>query len=613
MAVSNYGAQNVDQLAYSDTSMPVNTAAIQAAGVIADGVVAVERGSKVQAFAKEEAEMQRALEAQNEKQDEGANLFINGQRIQGEVSRGKSVSLEDERILVKFREAGLSNDEAYSQGKLAYNMFLRNAQARLRGAIANRPDLADEFRRASVRELGIDVGTATINQQMELLESIKPKPSSVDSQDVQKYASTYQSMLKDADSPNQEEFLELSRQAMTMSPQEGMDFLRYNMERINGVDAGMQEKTAISGYRDKLNSMQTTLTTISTGVLRNAEYWARNPEEWEQFKTIYSSNRAVLDDVIRDLSTRTGGLRGKEATEELKRATDLRETTFANETLTMGDFSASVEANNTALRLFADPATVSRVARISSPTTSKEALDATVLVAQAYEAPQNEFMRTPPTYINAVSGKNLGVAMSGITMDVVTPDRNPQFHAGNALAVGKHFEGTARLAYQDMQSPKKADEFIWHGMGTFYDGGILSVMADATTFQEGQLGEGWMDRYYKANEGNSQSKTNIQRGIAYTLSGANKAEYNEVLNNLPTEKLRNEYIQAYGVIDVALVLATTGKVPVGLKKIVINDGYEASEDLKKHLKAHDARQKLSNSRGKADYNKLMEFLTWATL
>jgi hypothetical protein len=167
MSASNYTVEKTD-IGVNTYSKPVNTAAIEAAGVVAESVRIGTGLNQVDKFKQGEDSANTAFE-----HDAPADLSlfsIEGPQLE-EKNRQGQLDAAGQKRLEEYRYKSMQNQSAYEQGIKNWNRYRTDGQARLRAAIAERPDMADEFRRISREELGVDVNAATIDVYNEALSA----------------------------------------------------------------------------------------------------------------------------------------------------------------------------------------------------------------------------------------------------------------------------------------------------------------------------------------------------------------------------------------------------------------------------------------------------------
>lgn len=177
MQASNYATQGKD-IGVQDTTTPVNSQAIQAtADVLAIGKDYLNTRTV------------KGFEQQERNQYEGyidfskeAGLIEEGVRLQGEAKQ-RTLTAEENARVAEFENMAKMDAEAYAQGIRKRNDYQLSAQRRLRSAIMQRPDLADEFRRVSAREIGTDVSSFALQYYWENLDAagkaLQKKPVSL--------------------------------------------------------------------------------------------------------------------------------------------------------------------------------------------------------------------------------------------------------------------------------------------------------------------------------------------------------------------------------------------------------------------------------------------------
>jgi hypothetical protein len=166
MQASNYATEG-KEIGVQDTTMPVNRQAIQAtADVLAVGKDYANT-STVRGFEQQERnQYEDYIDFSKE-----AGLMEDGIRLQGEA-QNRTLTAEENARVAEFESMAKMDADAYAQGLSKRNRYQLNAQRRLRSAIMQRPDLADEFRRISAREIGTDVSSFALQYYWENLDDL---------------------------------------------------------------------------------------------------------------------------------------------------------------------------------------------------------------------------------------------------------------------------------------------------------------------------------------------------------------------------------------------------------------------------------------------------------
>lgn len=147
---------------------PANAALVEAASGIAESATALEKQGKQEMFAEQSRNNYQDFlgSAQKEVRD-----IARADQLEAARMRGVAISEADQKWLAEHQNAVNVNRSAYDQGFKRLRDFRLDEEARLRAAIRARPDLGDELRAISQRELGIDVYTASMKMFNEDLQA----------------------------------------------------------------------------------------------------------------------------------------------------------------------------------------------------------------------------------------------------------------------------------------------------------------------------------------------------------------------------------------------------------------------------------------------------------
>ena len=147
---------------------PANTALVESAGQMVNLFTEAEKTGKQEEYAEQTRNNYFSFlgSATEEVRD-----IAKADKLSVDISRGKALAPEDEGWIKQHQEAVNQNKAAYEQGFKRLRDFRLDEESRLRAAIRSRPDLGDELRSISQKELGMDVYTASMKQFGEDLQA----------------------------------------------------------------------------------------------------------------------------------------------------------------------------------------------------------------------------------------------------------------------------------------------------------------------------------------------------------------------------------------------------------------------------------------------------------
>lgn len=136
---------------------PANAALVESAGQMVNLFTEAEKTGKLEREA--ETTRNNYFNFLSSASEEVANI-AKAERLQSESFAGKALAPADEAFLAAHKQDSDKRKAAYEQGYSKLNDFRLAEETRLRAAIRARPDLGDELRAISQRELGMDVYTS---------------------------------------------------------------------------------------------------------------------------------------------------------------------------------------------------------------------------------------------------------------------------------------------------------------------------------------------------------------------------------------------------------------------------------------------------------------------
>lgn len=158
---------------------PANSALVESAGQMVNLFTEVEKTGKLE----REGEITRNnyFNFLSSASEEVANI-AKAERLQSESFAGKPISPADEAFLAAHKQDSDKRKAAYEQGYSRLNDFRLSEESRLRAAIRARPDLGDELRAISQRELGMDVYTSRMKMFSDELKQAQEAAESLAAQ-----------------------------------------------------------------------------------------------------------------------------------------------------------------------------------------------------------------------------------------------------------------------------------------------------------------------------------------------------------------------------------------------------------------------------------------------
>jgi hypothetical protein len=147
---------------------PANASLVESAGELVNLFTEAEKTGKQEAYAEQTRNNYFAF--LGEATEEVRNI-AKADKLSADIRVGKALSPEDEAFMKSHQEALNQNKAAYDQGFKRLRDFRLDEESRLRAAIRARPDLGDELRSISQKELGMDVYTASMKQFGEDLQA----------------------------------------------------------------------------------------------------------------------------------------------------------------------------------------------------------------------------------------------------------------------------------------------------------------------------------------------------------------------------------------------------------------------------------------------------------
>ncbi len=215
---------------------PANSALVESAGQMVNLFTEAEKTGKLE----REGEITRNnyFNFLSSASEEVANI-AKAERLQSESFAGKPIAPADEAFLAAHKQDSDKRKAAYEQGYSRLNDFRLAEETRLRAAIRARPDLGDELRAISQRELGMDVYTSRMKM--------------------------FSDELKQA----QEAAESLAAQADKRKTQ-AMSEVKFNVETIGGVAGNIYREVDINAPAGAPNS-------IEAARARHAEMISANP------------------------------------------------------------------------------------------------------------------------------------------------------------------------------------------------------------------------------------------------------------------------------------------------------------------------------------------------
>jgi hypothetical protein len=158
---------------------PANSALVESAGQMVNLFTEAEKTGKLE----REGEITRNnyFNFLSSASEEVANI-AKAERLQSESFAGKPIAPADEAFLAAHKQDSDKRKAAYEQGYSRLNDFRLAEETRLRAAIRARPDLGDELRAISQRELGMDVYTSRMKMFSDELKQAQEAAESLAAQ-----------------------------------------------------------------------------------------------------------------------------------------------------------------------------------------------------------------------------------------------------------------------------------------------------------------------------------------------------------------------------------------------------------------------------------------------
>lgn len=259
MAVSDYSTKG-KEIGVADTTLPVNQQAVQGFANALETFKDYSNTKKVNEFGQQErAQYESYVDFSKQ-----AGIIEEGLRLQGE-SANRSLTPEEQTRVKEFEDMAKMDEDAYKQGVMNRNRYQLNAQRRLRAAITERPDLAEEFRRTSVKEIGTDVSTYALQYYWENLDAagkaLEKKPLSPT--DLDKRFETGQEVAKTMSAEEQADFVQTTQIPFARAMMAG-DFARADsvLRSYEGKNAGnpaVDQVEQVNGFIAGIDSNLETL------------------------------------------------------------------------------------------------------------------------------------------------------------------------------------------------------------------------------------------------------------------------------------------------------------------------------------------------------------------
>lgn len=578
-------------------SKPVNETAVNALGSMFESLTKIEKESKAKKFQQQERTYQAETEAQL---GTTAGIFARGARLQQE-SLNRNLSEDEARELGEYMKAQSSREDAYLQGRKTYRAYLLDAQSRLRAAIQMRPDLADEFRKASVRELGVDVGNAAMQlwqEDMEYLKAQGKSESKYDASDVMTYAKGWQQQLKEAGSPEYESFSQVATTAMAIAfsdPTGAMAMIESAGQQVVLKDPNVKVTSEVSKSIAAIDEIDKQVTQLAALLASDANYYRNNPEAFEQLKKVYSDNRAKVLEIRSSLSGFSETHEGKRVAAELTRIDKMLDSIFKEEAITdpavLGTKADAVIASQ---QYGIDSVVATQVTTATKGAPKPNVGYAHALAGAGMDAvtKMDTNAGAEPFISSSFSGRVKDSRALGSAVDALlsnAPGRmNP---AGGAITMSTfsmdapdivntlmNVSASGYYKYDTGQRYKdgpRAGEAIYGFMGieSFFSRGNGAVikLASTTTATKETAGKGWLDLLLQ--QADPEQRKKIVFSVSMMLSGANTSLYNDILNNLPNDALKNEFQRTHYATDLALFVGNGGvltEAPKRIERVVVN-------------------------------------------
>lgn len=620
---SNYktGAVDIGVNAYSK---PVNETAVNALGSIFETLTKAEKENRSRSFREQERTYQREVEAELTDADKGIGLFARGSRLELEAQK-RQLTDEENRTLGQYKEAMVSNEEAYAQGRVAYRRYLLDAQSRLRAAITNRPDLADEFRRMSAQELGVDVGNAAMQlwqEDMEYLKASGKKENKYKATDVLTFGKNQLEALKLVNSPQYEAVSAAVLNANSIAysdPDSGMAMIESAVQQAAGKDPNITVAADIKKNSQLVDNIEQQILGLSSLLRDNPDYYNSNPEAFEGLKQQYQTQRANLLAMQRKMTGYSNSYMGKDAEALGSRINDLITTIMKDETITPEQLSKNSQAVVLATGQGVDIAVATSVNNGTNPAASEQIKANAVAVAGAGQAGVTSKDKTIPSRlaVRLKDNRALGIAVDALTSNVigrnnVTIDTFRR-SANDGLLTLYYVSSASYLKYDSGQRDESGNpKYMRIGMDGYYGrgSGAILKLAAATTETDEEAGNGYLDDLIKYGPENAKSTATYS--VAMMLSGANSSMFVDMLYSLPTPELQAEFQAKYYPVDVAGQIAAGvpfTSIPKNIERRVV-DGkkVEPSKELANAVSAWGTNRTASYKDGFTAWSKLAGFV-----
>lgn len=155
---------------------PANAALVESAGQAVNLFTEAEKTGKKESYA--EQTRNNYFDFLGRAPEEVANI-AKAERLQAESFSGKPLAPADEAFLKAHQQDSDKRKAAYEQGYTRLNDFRLAEESRLRAAIRARPDLGDELRAISQKELGVDVYTSRMKMFSDELDKAQQAAESM--------------------------------------------------------------------------------------------------------------------------------------------------------------------------------------------------------------------------------------------------------------------------------------------------------------------------------------------------------------------------------------------------------------------------------------------------
>lgn len=620
---SNYktGAVDIGVNAYSK---PVNETAVNALGSIFETLTKAEKENRASSFKEQERTYQREVEAELTAADKGIGLFARGSRLELEAQK-RQLTDEENRTLGQYKEAMVSNEEAYAQGRVAYRRYLLDAQSRLRAAITNRPDLADEFRRMSVQELGVDVGNAAMQlwqEDMEYLKASGKKETKYKATDVLTVGKNQLEALKSANSTQYEAVAAAVLKANTMAysdPDTAMALIEAAVQQAAGNDPNITVSADIKKTSRMIDNIEQQVFMLGDLLRNQPDYYNSNPEAFEGLKQQYQTQRASLLATKRTLEGYSNSYMGESAQREIERIDNILATVMKDESITPEQLSSSAKSVVLAAQTGVDRVVATSVNNAVNPAASDEIKAVAAAVAGAGQAglEAKDYIIPSRQAARLADNRALGVAVDALTSNVigrnnVTIDTFRR-SAYDGIRTLNNVSGAAYYKYDTGQRDKSGNpKLTYIGIDGFYGrgSGAILKLAAATTETDEEAGNGYLDDLIKYGPPNS--KEVVTYSVAMMITGAAASLFTDMLYALPTPELQAEFFNKYYPVDIASQIQSKQpftSIPKAFERKIVNGNkVEPSKELASAINAWSTNRAASYKDGFAAWNKLAGFV-----